>query len=475
MQANRTKIITAIFIALIGVGTALFREIVKINVTPEHIWSLIGVFLGIVVLAWIFYFIRKNSDPFEVINITLLSLALYSLMLPINKLVNWPHYDYHLLYEYMMICILGLIGFLVGYHSRLTRKVATHMPSVEITDREICLIGVALLLLGVVSFAMVVMSFGGLARYIAIGYGPYRHLLKRATFAFGSGVELIGVAIVLLALVSLRKKKYSYLVIILLFALAWLSLNLLVGSRRVVLYFLAMLVITYNYAIRRVNVIWLLLAIIIIYFFFFTYSYTRRMWPTEGIIGGTVETYNFMVEHPHLLLPFASGEFIPPAEVIEELMRDSSLQLKWGTTYVVAIVRIFPRVGQIFPKMLETLSEWRLRTYHPGVYETGAGLAFFTMGEGYVNFGRVGVFLHMVLYGFFAGMVYQYYKQRKNIFAILLYASIYPLIAFEGIRDAVNRPIWDFTHIYFGPLFLFLLLIKFLTHMAARRSKRQLK
>jgi oligosaccharide repeat unit polymerase len=374
------------------------------------------------------------------------------------------------IFQYTLICLIGLTGLLVGYYIPLGARWAHRLPIWTVSWREIKIAAALLMLYGFLSFATNVAAYGGLSNYISVGYGPQRYVIQREALAFGQGLELIGIASVILMFALFKERGSRWLIIILsLVLISYVAISLLIGQRRYIIYLFLMAFVLTNYGIKPVKLRWTILTVAIVYAFFFIYAYSRGMWVQLGLAQGFVETYNIAVRNPMIVLPFAGGEFIPPAKAILEILSDSAFQFKYGSSYIVGLIRILPRVGKIWPESLRTLTEWRLATYYPGFYERGVSFNFLTIGEGYANFGYIGVFIHMAVFGFVAKFVYSYFsKYRDNVLVVLIYAIVFFIMLFEAIHGESSQVLWNASHTYVGPFVLILIAVGFLDYVAKK-------
>ena len=340
-----------------------------------------------------------------------------------------------------------------------------------VSRRELKIAAYVLMIYGLFSFATNVAAYGSLANYIAVGYGPQRYVIQRAALTFGSGLELIGIAAIVLMYISFIEKKNIKCILMISILIIIAYITLLIGQRRYILYLLFMIFIIVNYAFFRIKLKWMILTVLLAYTFFFVYPYTRKLWAEIGFTQGFVETYKIAVEKPELILPFAGGEFIPPSKVILEVLTDDSFQFKYGTSYLIGIIRIIPRSAKVLPEILQKLDEWRLTTYYPGLYERGTNFTFFTVAEGYVNFGYWGAFLHMFVLGLVARMTYSHFcKNRANSFVLLIYAAIFALMPIASMHAEFSQFIYYVTHLYLGPFLLIIAAIKFCNFVVRRSS-----
>ncbi len=480
MKNLKIEYLLIVIIAIISIGIAVLYEKLILDITDSGLWVLVALFFIITAFFIIRSLSRRGSDPYEIINPLLITLALYSMMLPLNYLVNvrifktevaFRYITNPVMFQYIVICLIGLIGLLLGYYSPFTKQFVSKLPIPTVTYRELTIAAFVLFLYGIISFATNVASFGGISGYIELGYSTQRYVVGREAVAFGSGLELLGVSTVVLMFVTIRKKKYVPFIV---FSLIFLFITLIIlsiGHRRYLVITLLMAFIFFNYAIYRVKPRWILVTGFLGYVFFFAYAHTRVLWANLGVLKGFVETFKLAIEYPNLLLPFATGDFIPPAGALTEVLSDSAFKFKFGINYLTGLILLLPRVGKIWPETLQTLMRWRMETYYPGVSKHGIGFAFFTVAEGYVNFGHLGVLLHMFFYGFIARLVFLYHRHnRAKTFSLLVYATVYGIILFKGIRNEIGQALWAVTHTFLGPLLLIILFLKITSFVISKNK-----
>lgn len=467
-------------IMILSIGVVLFNEYMLIYNRATDLWAFIFLFFAVVIICLIRNLVRKGADPYEVINPMLLGYTLYSMMLPLNFLVTLhvPTFEITIpgvaqlpMYQYLMICNIGLAGLLIGYYLPFGRQYGIKFPVLKVTTRELRITAALLMVYGLFSFATNVAAYGSLTNYIKVGYGPQRFVIQRQALQFGAGIEIIGIASLILMYIYLkeRKKIKSLLIISVLIAIAYLVL--LIGERRHIIYLLFIGFVIINYQFFRIKLRWMMVTVLLAYLFFFIYPHTRKLWAEIGFVKGITETYKVAVEKPELMLPFAGGEFIPPSKVILEMLTDNSFQFQYGASYLIGIINIIPRVAKAMPEVLQSLSDWRRTRYYPGLYERGVNFTFFTVAEGYLNFGYLGVLLHMFILGLLTKMLYAYFfRNRDNPFVVVVYATIFALMPIESIHAESGQFLWHVTHTYVGPLLLICMAVKFFDSVCMHRS-----
>lgn len=477
---NKIEYILGTCIVAISIGIVLLHERFLFYIKTTDLWYFIIFFFAIITITILYNIYRKNADPYEVINPVLIGYALYAMMLPLNYLVTLhvPTFEIRIpgvaflpMYQYIIICLIGLAGLLIGYYLPLGKQWGERLPVWKISNRELSIAGFVMLAYGLFSFATNVMAYGSLANFIKVGYGPQRYVIQRAAVHFGSGMEIIGVASLILLYIAIIEKKRIRLLTIVIILATITYITLLIGQRRYIVYLLFMAFIIIHYRFHKIRLRWMVLGAILAYGFFFIYPYTRKMWSEVGFMKGMEETYKVAVAKPELLLPFAGGEFIPPSKIILEVLTDDAFQYQYGATYISGLLRIIPRSGKALPDVLYLLSDWRLKTYYPGLYERGVNFTFFTLAEGYVNFGYLGVFLHMFIFGVITRIIYAYFRKNQNRTVVLVvYAMLFSLMPIESMHAEFSQFIWYITHIYLGPFILVILAVKFLDYVGFRMN-----
>lgn len=470
MPKRKIESILMAMIVILSIGIALVYEASVDRVSLKDLWILVIVIAAVIIFSLIRNMVKAESDSYEIINPILLIFALYALMLPLNYLVSLsvPTFTIDIpgkstlpIFQYCIICLLGLTGLLAGYYLPFGKRLAQRLPVLSISVRELKITAVILMIYGLTSFATNVAGYGGFSNFISVGYGPQRYVIQREAVAFGHGMELIGIASIVALFVYLKEKKKMLVILYAAILIALIYISLLIGQRRYIAYLLIIVFLLINYSVFKVKLRWSLIAIIIGYTFFFIYAHTRGLWAEFGVTQGITTTFNLAIQNPEFLLPFAGGEFIPPAKVILEMLTDPSFQYNYGASYLIGLIRIIPRIGKLLPETLLTLSEWRMKAYYPGLWERGVNFIFFTTAEGYANFGFIGAFLHMAVYGFLAKSAYSYFiKNRENYLVLIVYAIVFCMMSFEGIHAEFSQVLWYSVHTYLGPFLGILILLK---------------
>ncbi|MBE0432870.1 O-antigen polysaccharide polymerase Wzy [candidate division WOR-3 bacterium] len=446
------------FIAALSIYLGIVFDHLNVYADNATLWILVIIFLSGVVFVLGLNFRRhtkETKDYFELINPILIVFTFYTMMLPINDLISSRFSDPVTLFQYVTVAYVGLAGLLAGYFLFQGSKIAERIPRLTIGANELWLAGTMLLAVGLLSFAVNVLAFGGLARYFGMGYGAQRYLIIRQQTTFGYGWEWIGLSMFLFLVAALKQKRRRVNMLLVAFIVLWIVLSFWLGYRRPILYYLFILLISYNYLFKQVRLWPILIAAVVFYVILVAYGYTRSYLPKFGVLRALSETVGFAFRRPDLVLPIATGEFNLVARSIIEILSAGIAPMKFGESYATALLAAIPGMGRIMGGQLLDLGEWRVITFYPGLYEAGAGLGFHILAEGLLNFGLPGVFLHMFGYGFVARLAYKYLcRDPKDTLAVVLYASTVPIIVFDAIRSDLTASFFKWTHTYLCPLLL---------------------
>jgi len=473
-----------VLITFISIVFALIYDKLNYNMTRTELSILLIIFFVVIVWCIIRNMSKKESDPYELINPLLVFYLLYSLMLPLNYLIRTKYSTHYIdipgiadppMMQYMIVCTIGLLGLIIGYFLPVGKAFAGKIPVFNISKRDLKIAAIILAIFGTLSFATHIAGYGGIKNFIKVGYSEERYVIQREMLAFGRGQEIIGFACLILLFAYLKEKVWKNKIIILLIALlvAYVLLSLLIGQRRYIIYLFTVGFIIYHYGISKVKLKWAIIGAIVAFSFFNIYAHTRGVWAQIGITQGIAKTFEIAVQNPLYFMPFVGGEFLPPSKVLLEILSDQSVQLRYGLSYIIAVIRLIPRTAKIWPGALQTLTEWRMMTYYPGLYDRGIGYNFFTVAEGYINFGYIGAFLHMAFLGFVAQTIYSYFKQnRTNILVIIIYSVCFCMILFEGVHAEFRQIIYYATYTYLGPLFLIIMVLKFTNRLFKKNHEK---
>lgn len=403
---------------------------------------------------------RGIRDPFEGRPAFVFFFALSTLPYPIliylgQVPARLPSFDDALVLRALMLSLLGLVSFYVGYELSAGERLARAIPTVP-PEEPVKILRAAVFVLAVsaVLFGAFVAVVGGPAAYLRAGYlGLYRLELGREYFAIG--LPLLGTGVLLLYHAACETRSRAVTV---LYWITFLSLGALlfaIGRRRYLLTLILAMVVYRHYRKHRLSLqvlagyggagfilfnLWGILRRFSLYEVF-----TRNAWrevlqlPFRDFFASVATEGEFS----------GAGVWLP--QIITQL-GTGELTYLHGLSYLKAPVTFIPRI--LFPGRPPVLSEWYVATFHPELAAQGGGMGFFFLGEAYLNFGLLGIVGVM----FLAGVVFRcatvYVRRHLDSGgAVLLYAAIISWIP-SGIRVDFATAFKGFTEFFFAILLL---------------------
>ena len=347
----------------------------------------------------------------------------------------------------VFLCTVGLLFFLPAYYSRLSARIAAHLPQVRGGHRPL----LAFLVLGAFSLFLIIQlasSVGGLLSLILMGYGVTAEMAGKGYLAMGFTWFFVACMFLLYGYASTRKRKY-----LLAFAVAFALVVLmhLVMARRATLLYMGLAVwLFWHHAIRplktRTLVVFGILAFagLNLVGVLRSSSYenlsdlwnkTSKSWESQSDtnLGGGL-TYTL-----------TNGEFVVPFETLPQMIESvgSTISPELGMTYVRAPLQFIPQA--VFPSRPVPLQNWYIAKFYGGGYGFNEGRAFFFLAEGYLNFGTAGVVATMLVWGVSLGTLHFYIHgvQRTKASALvyaLIVAFVCAGIAGESVSVVVALP-----------------------------------
>jgi len=446
---------------LIGIIASLILALWFSNYKFAPSIFFIIVFLLIAFLPPVLKIITHKFDPLETENLFIIFFILYSIILSIKIISREPILississisiipgetiigKEFILIIYLWTCLLALIFFYLGYYSRFTQIIGKKLPHFNyINNDRLILGGTFFICFGFLLVSLLIKSAGGLQNYFLIGYGRAGQLFWEGKGFLGYGFSFINIGILTLLISSLNKRKIHLSpkwILIILSSIFILTTHFLMGRRLEILSFCVMLLITYHYGLKKITLKRAVMIVILLFLFAAAFGWGRGIF-SRGLMstkefGKTLKTAikEFPLER---LNPLKIGEFdVPPLSLWELIERGpKNIPLAFGSTYIKSLGVIIPKA--IWPTRPETLDQWRLKTFYPELIGTGEGLAFFTVTEGFLNFGFLGVAIHMFIYGAIAKIIYIYLRQNPQNKANLLFYAFMAIFVFTALRSDI--------------------------------------
>jgi oligosaccharide repeat unit polymerase len=382
------------------------------------------------------------------------------------------HYNYYKQYdEYLFLNLLGLVALKIGLsYNRNSFTQKEFQENEDIFLRKILYSASLLLLISIPSIITYIFAFGGIENLIAVGYGGEKFQVIKSSFIFGNGFEWILLSSLLYIFYGLKAKKNRFCLLGLTILSLFLYIILLVGGRSIVTYCILFFLIVYHYGYRklpnRTVIILMVLGISLAQFYSFA-----RFYLDHGLIQALIDTGDVLKNNPELFVPWAANEFKKPNESMLEILKYGGPGIKWGSTYLLSIGAVFPIVTRLFAQVGFNPSEWRLQTFYPEILAQGGGLGFSPVSEGYINFGFLGIVIHMFFYGLIIKRIYLLAKSSPNSSYILLYAGALPLFMLDGLRIHSASMVYKLFRVYLVPWILYII-ISFLGKKTSGRGKK---
>ena len=370
----------------------------------------------------------RGADLFEPIKITVVLYALYAGSLPIAVVISGGAEQLGLpahsggFAKYLAVCGLGLLGLVAGYYSPLrnvTERFFLRAPTVTRvwTWRYIAL---AYILVGYALVTLLANTAGGWTEFVAIGYGGQRYLAVEGRGYLDYGFRLIQVGAVISWILYLVHGRRFDLYAAAASAAPYVLYSFLVGNRGGILKLLVLGIVSWHYLRRRIRA--RAKAVVMatsLYVLLVLFGHVRGQ---VGVLAKIAYTRNFRWTW---LNPFTGyGEFQAPARALWIAVSDEpDVRPLLGRSYVDAVLILTPK--GLWSDRPQELAVWFAESFYPDIAAGGGGLGFFTLTEGYMNFGLVGAFAHMLVLGIVLGGAYQYLcRNRDRPAAVLLYGVI---------------------------------------------------
>jgi len=155
-----------------------------------------------------------------------------------------------------------------------------------------------------------------------------------------------------------------------------------------------------------------------------------------------------LVNEQPFIYQVLGGEFISASRNLNTLLINSD---RWdffmGQTFLWDIQVAF------FNGSNSTLG-WFNRTFYPELVSRGGGNGFTVVGEGYMNFGLIGVILVFAFIAFVLKFIY--YKATNNVLWLVIYVAAVPIFVYLNRADLANLYAQVSKHIILPLLIIYL-------------------
>ena len=210
---------------------------------------------------------------------------------------------------------------------------------------------------------------------------------------------------------------------------------LLAGSRSAIAQVGMLMVIFYNYRIKKIS------GKSFIAMFFVGYIVVNTM-ALIRVTKNPLEMVQVLYDNLNSDISFLALEKSSELLTGQNLMRlisgirDGETGYTYGFNVFTELATYIPRI--LYPGRPLPLSELFVETFYPGVRDSGGGYGFFYLMEGYWALGLVGVLLFMLTYARLVQLVYEkFYRNAESDFAVLWYAFILSALVMTAVRSGI--------------------------------------
>lgn len=461
-------------------------------------WVLYVTSLGFSLVAGIMLY-SLWRDVFSPHVLLIATYSAYTLVLPIWVLTeaSSPGYTVDGLPAYLLAQISGLLGIVCACVFVTFARSALHVP-IRVVARvpkwkglpsdasgpSLALGAVLWVVAGWLLMAERVRLFGGLSAFLRMGYTAERYVMmsSRGYLGFATDWLLVGYGLISgLVLSGSWKRLTRGCRVTLIFAAAtgilWLYTLIRIGGRGAVLRLFLVILLQIHYLARPLKPASAVLAFLPLYTALVMYGHVRSLLAMGSLGTVLLSAWGRLLSQPALLLPTSFGEFINPARALYDLAnRTVDFSPLLGRTYVNIPWIFLPKA--ILPNRPLTASEWYVWAVNPALAAAGGGLGFCTAAEGYLNFGTVGVFVHMFVYSLaFIGLYRALWKNRcivHKAYKVVALIIVYSVVAEAGMRIDVAPVLKTITLGYVLPLWSVPLLASLLRGPAGANKQARL-
>lgn len=309
----------------------------------------------------------------------------------------------------IFIVNLAIVAFLFGYILAAPKSQQNLLRVVKVPSAAWTFFGLILMLVAIAIFGWYVLRVG-IGTFVREGSGVIAHMdkyvqdvrlwrLRSHIFALGFGIYIISVAL-------RHGRLFDGKLGITLFVIYLMTLILQGGRTRVVTVGMVIFLARY-YLVKPIGLKWLVIIVVCSIFVFTAMRIVRdvtafdvaRM--TEELQyakeTGKVKWYNLFIE---------AGSSVSTINLTTNLV-PTNYPFWHGRSYVQSFVHIVPYLqGALIYRLGVGPAQW-LTILERGYDAAGTG--FSIAGEGYLNFGLIGVFLHMFVIGVVLRRLYVYF------------------------------------------------------------------
>jgi hypothetical protein len=407
-------------------------------------WLLLSIFLfvGVAIANGLYIRVVKKARIVEPIFIFLFFFVLFVLPLPVRAYltkVDEGDITEHLtaLLPFipfaLFLCAVGLPLFTVAYYSKLSERIAMRIPRPKTGGHSraafFAIGGVSLLLL-----SLLARNEGGIIGFILLGYQSYEVTAGKGYLWVGLIWMPIAAEFLLYRYAVKREKKD--LVAFLAVASGLILMFLVLGGRAPIVYFGLTVWLFWHHAVRPIATQRLVLIGAVLFLALnlvgalreSNYQNLTDVWQKANGTAG--EKIN---DSESLFYTLTTGEFVVPFETLPQMIKSvgGEISPRYGLTYLEAPLFMIPM--DVFPYRPLPLENWYMQKFYGDFFSRNEGRSFFFLAEGYLNFGPIGVFATMIVWGVMLGVAHSYIKLAKGEPGATLMYALTVAFVFRGI------------------------------------------
>lgn len=426
--------LTAKIGSVIGAIIGILFGITMLQFFSIEYWSAFALmvpFAAILLIPIIIALINKRFDPFEPIYLWIIIYAFLYLAKPFVQLLTGEPFKYgaEFLNEALLLAMLGLVVFYLGYYGSFGRKIAARLPAIkrEISSKK----------LGIAAWVFIIIGFLGLNHYINISggwqvfwskpHGLAGQAIKSTAYIYQLP-ELMVIGFILIYEIFIHKiiinktaVKIKNILTLIAAAIGGVGIYTIIwGSRTFYSWIIIAMVVLYF--LKRENrpkiktVVIALLALFLLLCFVPIYRQYMHLGSDFSQITQNLKPSKIF------RTAFSTGDEFN-SYLAEVALVPNSVPYDYFNLYYRTLLHPIPRL--IWPdKPVFLNSQWDEFLSKSGM---NWGSAESMLGDFYAQLGILGIIIGTFFSGIFWRTIYEYLKKRiKNRSVILIYAIILP-------------------------------------------------
>lgn len=230
---------------------------------------------------------------------------------------------------------------------------------------------------------------------------------------------------------SIWARVIAYMIFACYVATAFLS-----GWRSQMMSAIILAAIYYHYQRKPISLRFVVVASILVYVVINFLSIMRGSSNPLEMIELLISTFN--ERGLQILAISQSGELATSTNLVRLIsgIRLNEVDFGYGSIAFNQIGAFVPRV--FMDDRPPIASELFVKTFYPGIYESGGGYGFFILQDGYWDFGVVGVLIYCVFFGFLTERIYSAaIGVMGSPFWTFIYGIVYYNLIFTSIRSGI--------------------------------------